>query len=121
MRTSSGPEPGSSRPRGSASCGARGKKKRAFRADKWIYVNPDTEAVNWVVGPERARIYLEEVAALIGGKIRGQGSASYVVSVNSKAAPIDVLLPQHSDAWASAMQRFIERLRSDLASGVVAD
>jgi hypothetical protein len=70
-----------------------------------------TDAVNWMVGPERALSYLEEVAALIGGKVRGEGSPACVVSADGKTPRIDALLPQHAEAWASAMERFIDRLR----------
>lgn len=74
-----------------------------------------TDAVNWKVGPERARPYLDDLATLIAGDVRGKSDAPYVVSADGRTPRIDELLPKHADAWASAMERFIERLRREQA------
>ncbi len=80
-----------------------------------------TDQIHHKVGRGRAKKYLEELAARIGGGVRDQGSTPYVVFSDGRPPLIEALLPQHADALALAMQHFIERLRSDLENGAAED
>ncbi len=75
-----------------------------------------TDALSGAEPASVALAYNQALASLIGGKVAAYPNGSVYLSTNGKSAPrIDVLLPDHTEAWAAAIDDAITALQAGAA------
>lgn len=76
-----------------------------------------TDPLSWRVAPEVAQAYNQALAQILQGSVASLPSGGIYVTINGKSAPrVTDLLPQHADAWAAAIARAIEAIRTSPAN-----
>lgn len=72
-----------------------------------------TDTLSATAPMEIAARYNQALANMIGGEVTQASGGQYFVTTNGKSAPlITALLPQHAQAWASAIRQAIDAIRA---------
>lgn len=81
----------------------------------------DTGPASWWGRNEAALLYNASLAAAIGGTVKDvkEGIQSVLRTADGRTPRLSELLPNHADAWLTAMQRYIETMLAHTETGAL--